>query len=156
MVGENILSDWDACFPKRTSSIVYSLLGSDIKKVEVGKRPDLGWENHAVAEMEYKNGVFAYRKFLNAFDDFSITGAHKEFEILENILNSTATLLADFDIQPKSEPEVYKPMINICKTAFPDNKSCSFKFQKTAKCYNPDILIPSLECAIEFKYGGSE
>lgn len=43
-------------------------------------------------------------------------------------------------------------MINICKTAFPDNKSCSFKFQKTAKCYNPDILIPSLECAIEFKY----
>lgn len=96
--------------------------------------------------------IFAYRKFLNAFDDFSITGAHKEFEILENILNSTATLLADFDIQPKSEPEVYKPMINICKTAFPDNKSCSFKFQKTAKCYNPDILIPSLECAIEFKY----
>ena len=83
--------------------------------------------------------IFAYRKFLNAFDDFSITGAHKEFEILENILNSTATLLADFDIQPKSEPEVYKPMINICKTAFPDNKSCSFKFQKTAKCYNPDI-----------------
>lgn len=96
--------------------------------------------------------IFAYRKFLNAFDDFSITGAHKEFEILENILNSTATLLADFDIQPKSEPEVYKPMINICKTAFPDNKSCSFKFQKTAKCYNPDILIPSLERAIEFKY----
>ena len=27
------------------------------KKAEVGKRPDLGWENHAVAEMEYKNGA---------------------------------------------------------------------------------------------------
>lgn len=38
-------------------AIVYSLLGSDIKKAEVGKRPDLGWENHAVAEMEYKNGA---------------------------------------------------------------------------------------------------
>ena len=37
--------------------------------------------------------IFAYRKFLNAFDDFSITGAHKEFEILENILNSTAMLI---------------------------------------------------------------
>ena len=87
--------------------------------------------------------IFAYRKYLNAFDDFSITGAHKEFEILENILNSTATLLADFDIQPKSEPEVYKPMINICKTAFPDNKFCSFKFQKTAKCYkgNPSYSV---------------
>ena len=38
-------------------AIVYSLLGSDIRKAEVGKRSDLSWENHAVAEMEYKNGA---------------------------------------------------------------------------------------------------
>lgn len=101
--------------------------------------------------------VHVYRKYLDAFDDFSIIGARKEFEILENILDSTATLLKDFGIQPKSEPDVYKPMIKICKTAFPDNKDCShYKFQKTAKCYNPDILIPSLECAIEFKYVNDE
>ncbi|MFR3524900.1 MAG: hypothetical protein ACLTWD_09700 [Bacteroides uniformis] len=96
--------------------------------------------------------IHVYRKYLNAFDDFSITCAHKEFEILENILNSTAILLDNFHILPKSEADVYRPMANICKTAFPDNHSCSYKFQKTAKCYNPDILIPSLECAIEFKY----
>lgn len=28
-------------------AIVYSLLGSDIRKAEVGKRSDLSWENHA-------------------------------------------------------------------------------------------------------------
>lgn len=86
--------------------------------------------------------MHVYRKYLDAFDDFSIIDARKEFDILENILNSTATLLKDFGIQPTSEPEVYKPMIQICKTAFPDNKDCShYKFQQTAKCYNPDILI---------------
>lgn len=101
--------------------------------------------------------MLVYRRYLEAFDDFSIIDARKEFEILENILDSTATLLKDFGIQPKSEPEVYKPMIKICKTAFPDNKDCShYKFQKTAKCYHPDILIPSLECAIEFKYVNDE
>lgn len=101
--------------------------------------------------------MYVYRKYLDAFDDFYIINARKEFDILENILNSTATLLKDFGIQPKSEPEVYKPMIKICKTAFPDNKDCShYKFHQTAKCYNPDILIPSLECAIEFKYVNDE
>lgn len=101
--------------------------------------------------------MLVYRKYLDAFDDFYIIDARKEFDILENILNSTATLLKDFGIQPKSEPEVYKPMIKICKTAFPDNKDCShYKFQQTAKCYNPDILIPSLECAVEFKYVDDE
>lgn len=48
---------------------------------------------------------------------------------------------------------MYKPIKNICKAAFPDNKDCShYKFLQTAKCYNPDILIPSLEFAVEFKY----
>lgn len=98
-----------------------------------------------------------YRKYLYAFDDFYIVDARKEFDILENILNSTATLLKDFGIQPTSEADVYKPIKNICKAAFPDNKDCShYKFLQTAKCYNPDILIPSLECAIEFKYVNDE
>lgn len=98
-----------------------------------------------------------YRKYLYAFDDFYIVDARKEFDILENILNSTATLLKDFGIQPTSEADVYKPIKNICKAAFPDNKDCShYKFLQTAKCYNPDILIPSLKCAVEFKYVNDE
>lgn len=98
-----------------------------------------------------------FRKYLDAFDDFSIIGARKEFDILENILNSTAMLLNTFGKQPTSEADVYKPIKDICKAAFPDNKDCShYKFQQTAKCYNPDILIPSLECAVEFKYVNDE
>lgn len=38
-------------------AIVYSLLGDDLKSTQTTKRPDLSWENHAIAEMEYKNGA---------------------------------------------------------------------------------------------------
>lgn len=74
--------------------------------------------------------MLVLRKYLDAFDDFSIIGARKEFDILENILNSTATLLNTFGKQPTSEADVYKPIKDICKATFPDNKDCShYKFQ---------------------------
>ncbi len=38
-------------------AIVYSLLGDDLKKIKTSKRQDLSWENHAIAELEYKNGA---------------------------------------------------------------------------------------------------
>lgn len=38
-------------------AIVYSLLGDDLKSTKTTKRPDLSWENHTLAEMEYKNGA---------------------------------------------------------------------------------------------------
>lgn len=38
-------------------AIVYSLLGNDLAKFTVNKRPDLGWENHAIVKMKYKNGA---------------------------------------------------------------------------------------------------
>ncbi len=42
--------------------------------------------------------MFAYKKYLNAFDDFYIIDVRKELDILESILNSTATLLKDFGL----------------------------------------------------------
>lgn len=38
-------------------AIVHSLLGNDLKSIGINKRSDLSWENHAVAEMKYKNGA---------------------------------------------------------------------------------------------------
>lgn len=46
--------------------------------------------------------MHVYRKYLDAFDDFYVIDARKEFDILESILNSTAMLLKDFGIQPTS------------------------------------------------------
>lgn len=38
-------------------AIIYSLLGNDLKSIGINKRSELSWENHAVAEMKYKNGA---------------------------------------------------------------------------------------------------
>lgn len=38
-------------------AIVYSILGQDLTASKITKRSDLSWENHAVVEIEYKNGA---------------------------------------------------------------------------------------------------
>ncbi|MBP5353070.1 MAG: Gfo/Idh/MocA family oxidoreductase [Alphaproteobacteria bacterium] len=38
-------------------AIVHSLLGNDLADAAITKRPDLSWENHAVAAITYKNGA---------------------------------------------------------------------------------------------------
>lgn len=98
-------------------------------------------------------------KYLKAFDDFGnkfYYEHHEKFEVLEHILNNTAVFLANMAIQPKKETDVYTPIKYICNSAFPDSINPKFSFQKKAKCYQPDILIPSLKCAIEYKYTKNE
>jgi len=75
---------------------------------------------------------------------------------LENILANTSVILKDLKIKPKSENEVYTSVKFICKSTFPDSSFPSEPFYKTAKCYKPDILIQSLNSAIEYKYAKDE
>lgn len=81
--------------------------------------------------------MLVYRKYLNAFDDFSIIDARKEFDILENILNSTATLLKDFGIQPTSEADVYKPIKTSVKQYFLTIKIVAI----INFCKQPNVII---------------
>lgn len=72
---------------------------------------------------------------------------------LENILENTAVIINDLGESPKSEAQVYNAVKTVLKSTFPSSKdSSSTAFQQTAKCYKPDILLPSLNCAIEYKY----
>lgn len=103
--------------------------------------------------------INAFRKYLYTFDDFGnpFYYEHQEkFEVLEHILNNTAVVLNELNIKPNKKTDVYKAMRLFCKIAFPDCANVNYIFQKTAKCYQPDILIPSLKCAIEYKYAVSE
>lgn len=76
--------------------------------------------------------------------------------ILENILKNTAQIIYEMKAQPKSEPDVYKAVKHVIKAAFPSAKDATSNFCKTAKHYKPDILVPELEVAIEYKYADSE
>lgn len=75
---------------------------------------------------------------------------------LEHILESTAVIIKELDKHPTSETQVYNSVKLLCKSTFKDAKFPSESFQKTAKCYIPDILIPSLSCAVEYKYAETE
>jgi hypothetical protein len=95
--------------------------------------------------------------FLNAFPEFGEIEEKSELDYLINILKSTAIILKDKKVIPKNEAEVYNAVKILCQATFPDDaKFPSEAFVKTAKCYRPDILIPSLNCAIEYKYAKTE
>jgi hypothetical protein len=71
---------------------------------------------------------------------------------LENLLESTAVIISEKKIIPNSEPEVYNAVKFFVAITFPTSTLTTESFQKPEKAYNPDILIPNLNCAIEYKF----
>ncbi len=102
-----------------------------------------------------------YWKYLNSFNflsDINNTELLKRTGIiyLESIIESTAVILNDLNVSPTSETQVSNPIKLIIKSVFPNASFPNESFQKTAICYKPDMLIPSLNCAIEYKYAETE
>lgn len=77
-------------------------------------------------------------------------------QFLETILENTATALHNLDVIPTSEPEVYNAMKKVIYPIFPSSKDATSGFFSTLKAYKPDILIPEIETAVEYKYADSE
>lgn len=75
---------------------------------------------------------------------------------LENILENTAVIIHDLKLEPTTETQVSNAVKPIIKAIFPDVNFPTQSFQKSAKCYIPDILIPTLNCAVEYKYATTE
>lgn len=75
---------------------------------------------------------------------------------LENILSNTGVIIHNNNINIKGEPDVYNAVKVVCKATFPDAQEVQSAFVKTAKEFKPDILVPSLNCAIEYKYAEDE
>lgn len=96
------------------------------------------------------------RQFLSVFQ-FSESDDERYLRLsgiqyLERVLKNTATIIAKSGTQPTSEPEVYNIVRNVLEAIFPTSKSPKGNFIKTAKEYKPDILIPELNAAVEYKY----
>ena len=75
---------------------------------------------------------------------------------LENILTNSSIIIKELKIKPTSETQVCNAVKFVLKSTFPDSVILTEPFYKTAKCYKPDILIPSLRTAIEYKYAEDE
>ncbi|MGG7551501.1 hypothetical protein ACQ7CX_12845 [Chryseobacterium arthrosphaerae] len=75
---------------------------------------------------------------------------------LENILRNTQSILNKIGVKPESETSLYNEIKFVIESTFSKSLSPTSRFFKCFKNYNPDILIPDLQVAIEYKYAKSE
>lgn len=74
---------------------------------------------------------------------------------LERILLGTPKLVRDRGLEPQSEKDVRKAMYDLLLHLYPDVVR-EVPIAKQSKVYKPDIGIPTLKAAIEYKFGTSE
>jgi hypothetical protein len=99
------------------------------------------------------------RKFLAPFDLLKDSSRYlmlSGIQYLERILRSTPTIIHNSGKIPNSEAEVYKAVKAVLEVVFPGTKAAKSNFIKTAQEYKPDILIPELSAAVEYKYAEDE
>lgn len=77
-------------------------------------------------------------------------------QYLENVLDATASIISKSKKKPSTEAQVYNSVKDILAPIFPSSISPKSNFLKSAKEYKPDILIPELNAAVEYKYANSE
>jgi hypothetical protein len=112
---------------------------------------------------EWENTVFwsddfnKMKKIILPFEAFdSKTKKDIGLIYLENILLNTSAIIKDLEIVPNSETKIYNGVKHVIKSTFPDYINLTEPFYKEAKCYKPDILIPTLSTAIEYKFAQDE
>lgn len=157
-------SVYKLCYAYMESKQLNGYLSMFINEVEPYlKDPKKTFSNsyHEESGDVYSNLISLYWSYLSAFSAFGETDHESLLKrtgiiYLQNILDSTAVILRELNITPTRESEVYKNVKLVCKATFPSSIFPSESFQKLAKCYIPDILIPSLNCAIEYKYAEDE
>lgn len=99
--------------------------------------------------------------FLSAYENFGTNDLshlmHRTgISYLETILRNTAVIINHRNITPKNETDVYKAVADVCKAVYPGSANLTSPFIKIAGEYKPDVLIPALNCAIEYKYAKTE
>ena len=95
--------------------------------------------------------------FLSAFESFgkndlSHLMQRTGISYLETILRNTAVIIHHRKLNPTNETDVYKAVADICMAVFPGSAKLDSPFIKIAGEYKPDLLIPALNCAVEYKY----
>ncbi|OXA88174.1 PD-(D/E)XK nuclease domain-containing protein [Flavobacterium hibernum] len=111
-------------------------------------------EHYCVILSEIWNFLRTYEFFGQKNDEYLLKRTGITY--LENILENTAVIVKDLDKVPKSETEVYNAVKVVCKGVFPNANYPTSPFLSIAQEYKPDILLPSLNTAIEYKYARTE
>jgi hypothetical protein len=128
---------------------------------------DIGIKFNEFDATEFNIGIDEpYNVFLNKISSYiDVLGLRKNdvkidnaigLMYLERILKSTAVIIARNGSVPDSEPKVYNAVKSILEVIFPSSIHAKGAFFKKAQEYKPDILIPELSVAVEYKYVDNE
>jgi len=100
--------------------------------------------------------LWEFEAFLSPFEAFSYSPAVNQttaLEQLESILSETHHVLTHNNVEPENETKVYAEMKWLLQFMYPSIRSKgTARLIEKFKKYNPDILIPEIEAAVEYKY----
>jgi hypothetical protein len=93
-------------------------------------------------------------KIFNLYSSLKIvirSGAVTGLNVFETILRNTAKIIADANKEPDHEVEVRNLVLRVLEYSFVDARKEGV-ISKTLKIYKPDIVVPSLMAAAEYKF----
>lgn len=95
-----------------------------------------------------------FREFLWAFYEFDYSTAKKiETNKLKLILENTNSILFKTKTKVTNETSIYKPVKWIVEIVYPLSRNLGkARFIKKFVTYHPDILVPEISSAVEYKY----
>lgn len=102
--------------------------------------------------------ITGFRQFLDPFKFFDYRQTREDEKMkLISILNNTEFILKNCNTHIKNESDLYKQVKWVLALYYPTCRQLNkASFIQQFKVYNPDILIPELKTAIEFKYVKSD
>lgn len=95
-----------------------------------------------------------YREFLKAFKEFK-SDYFKKIEVnkLKLILENTHSIINRTKTEVTNEASIYNPVKWVVELIFPTTRSLNkARFIKKFKTYHPDILVPEISSAVEYKF----
>lgn len=134
----------------------YQKFGKKFNSTKAAK--DFVFGSYWVAD-PYSTFLADIRQFLmplGILDDNSIYLKTSGISYLETILKNTATIVHKSGRTPVTETEVSKIARDVLEVIFPSAIKPKSNFFKKAQEYKPDILIPELSAAVEYKYATDE
>lgn len=137
--------------------IFYKIFGHNYEKPKYRDN----FEYEAYWTGEYHNEFLGRLNIFLSVFEFSGIADEKYRQLvgikyLETILKNTQTIILKSEKEPKSETDVYKIVKNIIEAVFVKYQSPRSNFLSTMKEYKPDILIPEIYSAVEYKYAKNE
>jgi REase_DpnII-MboI len=106
--------------------------------------------NSAAGE-QYCPAVADAWSFYESMAAVALGGAVTGLSVLETILRNTAKIIEQAKITPDRETQVRDAVFEILKLAFLDARK-EAAIAKSFKTYKPDIGVPALFAAVEYKY----